>query len=91
MVLMPLGSAKSTYASQCFPAWYLGLCPATDETGPLAKLRSGPFAEEEGLRMEEYGKGSAGELPRREVMQMLRLKALGWGVRRIAGDLDAAT
>ena len=35
---------------------------------------------------------SRGELPRREVMQtpdevaaMLRLKALGWGVRRIAG------
>src|SRR6266851_2921857 len=24
MVLMPPGSAKSTYASQCFPAWYLG-------------------------------------------------------------------
>ena len=35
-----------------------------------------------------------GELPRREAMQtpeevaaMLRLKALGWGVRRIAGEL----
>ena len=38
---------------------------------------------------------SRGELPRREVMQtpdevaaMLRLKALGWGVRRIAGKLE---
>jgi hypothetical protein len=37
---------------------------------------------------------SRGELPRREVMQtpdevaaMLRLKALGWGVREIAGEL----
>jgi hypothetical protein len=37
---------------------------------------------------------SRGELPRREAMQtpeevaaMLRLKALGWGVRRIAGEL----
>ena len=36
---------------------------------------------------------SRGELPRREAMQtpeavaaMLRLKALGWGVRRIAGE-----
>jgi hypothetical protein len=36
-----------------------------------------------------------GELPRSEVMQtpeevtaMLRLKALGWGVRRIAGELE---
>ena len=41
---------------------------------------------------------SRGELPRGEVMQtpdevaaMLRLKALGWGVRRIAAELDAAT
>jgi DNA invertase Pin-like site-specific DNA recombinase len=38
-----------------------------------------------------------GELPRREVMQtpeevaaMLRLKALGWGVRRIAGELGCS-
>ena len=41
---------------------------------------------------------SRGELPRREVMQtpeevaaMLRLKALGWGVRRIAGSSGVAT
>jgi hypothetical protein len=41
---------------------------------------------------------SRGELPRREAMQtpeevaaMLRLKALGWGVRRIAGELDTRT
>src|ERR1700730_12528730 len=27
MVLMPPGSAKSTYPSQCFPAWYLGRHP----------------------------------------------------------------
>ena len=40
---------------------------------------------------------SRGELPRREVMQtpdevaaMLRLKALGWGVRRIAGELGCS-
>src|SRR5438309_3388499 len=40
---------------------------------------------------------SQGELPRREVMQtpdevaaMLRLKALGWGVRRIAGELGCS-
>jgi|HubBroStandDraft_3_1064219.scaffolds.fasta_scaffold2458913_1 hypothetical protein len=39
-----------------------------------------------------------GELPRSEVMQtpeevtaMLRLKALGWGVRRIAGNWAAVT
>ena len=38
-----------------------------------------------------------GELPRSEVMQMpeevtamLRLKALGWGVRRIAGELGCS-
>jgi hypothetical protein len=38
-----------------------------------------------------------GELPRREVMQtpeevaaMLRLKALGWGVHRIAGELGCS-
>lgn len=41
--------------------------------------------------------GSRGELPRREVMQTpegvaakLRLKALGWGVRRIAGELGCS-
>jgi hypothetical protein len=40
---------------------------------------------------------SRGELPRREAMQtpeevaaMLRLKALGWGVRRIAGELGCS-
>src|SRR6201998_4761978 len=40
---------------------------------------------------------SRGELPRREVMQtpeevtaMLRMKALGWGVRRIAGELGCS-
>jgi len=40
---------------------------------------------------------SQGELPRREAMQtpeevaaMLRLKALGWGVRRIAGELGCS-
>src|SRR5256714_7834954 len=40
---------------------------------------------------------SRGELPRREVMQtpdevavLLRLKALGWGVRRIAGELGCS-
>jgi transposase len=40
---------------------------------------------------------SRGELPRREVMEtpdevaaMLRLKALGWGVRRIAGELGCS-
>ena len=40
---------------------------------------------------------SRGELPRREVMQapeevaaMLRLKALGWGVRRIASELGCS-
>jgi transposase len=40
---------------------------------------------------------SRGELPRREVMQtpdevgaMLRLKAVGWGVRRIAGELGCS-
>ena len=38
-----------------------------------------------------------GELPRREVMQtpegvaaMLRLKALGWGIRRIAKELGCS-
>ena len=42
-------------------------------------------------------RASRGELPRREVMQtpdevaaMLRLKALGWGVRRIAGELGCS-
>ena len=41
---------------------------------------------------------SRGKLPRREAMQtpgevaaMLRLKALGWGVRRIAASWGAAT
>ena len=40
---------------------------------------------------------SRGELPRREVMQtpeevsaMLRLKALGWGIRRIAKELGCS-
>jgi len=40
---------------------------------------------------------SRGDLPRREAMQtpeevaaMLRLKALGWGVRRIAGELGCS-
>ena len=40
---------------------------------------------------------SRGELPRREAMQTpeevaatLRLKALGWGVRRIAGELGCS-
>lgn len=40
---------------------------------------------------------SRGELPRREVMQtldevaaMLRLKALGWGIRRIARELGCS-
>lgn len=40
---------------------------------------------------------SRGELPRREVMQapeevaaMMRLKALGWGVRRIASELGCS-
>src|SRR5437868_5390519 len=47
---------------------------------------------EEGMQSAPWG-----ELPRREVMQtpdevaaMLRLKALGWGVRRIAGELGCS-
>ena len=47
--------------------------------------------------MEETVQASRGELPRREAMQtpeevaaMLRLKALGWGVRRIAGELGCS-
>jgi len=47
--------------------------------------------------MEERVQAPRGELPRREVMQtpeevaaMLGLKALGWGVRRIAGELGCS-
>src|SRR5437667_12750908 len=73
-------------------------CRATDETGPLATLRTGPLCKEEGSIMDDWVQPtSRGELPRREVMQtpdevaaMLRLKALGWGVRRIAGELGCS-
>src|SRR6516165_3910632 len=57
-----------------------------------------PLAKEEGSIMEDWVQpASRGELPRREVMQtpdevaaMLRLKALGWGVRRIAAELGCS-
>jgi hypothetical protein len=71
------------------------LCRATDKSGSPATIGSGPLAEEEGQRMEERMQPlSRGELSRREVMQtpdevaaMLRLKALGWGIKRIAKEL----
>lgn len=56
-----------------------------------------PLAIEEGGNGRIVAASFAGELPRREVMQtpdevaaMLRLKALGWGVKRIAKELGSS-
>jgi hypothetical protein len=75
----PTARARNEYSR----AW----CRATDKTGPLATIGSGPLADEEGQSMEgslrPLSRGR-GELPRREVMQtpdevaaMRRLKASG--------------
>src|ERR1700730_12036815 len=92
------GTVRTISASRRRPTSRFQPCRATDETGPLATLRTGPLRKEEGSIMEDWVQPtSRGELPRREVMQtpdevaaMLRLKALGWGVRRIAGELGCS-
>ncbi len=48
MILMPPGSAKSTYASQCFPAWYLGRHP---EGSVIAASHTQDLADRFGRRV----------------------------------------
>jgi len=48
MVYMPPGSAKSTYASMIFPAWYLGRHP---EGSVIAASHTGELAERFGRRV----------------------------------------
>src|SRR5512133_1890978 len=72
-------------------------CRATDKTGPLGQQELDPLTDEEGRMEESMQPLSRGELPRREVMQspdevaaMLRLKGLGWGIKRIAKELGCS-
>src|SRR5512132_2980130 len=72
-------------------------CRATDKTGPWRQQELDLLTDEEGRMEESMQPLSRGDLPWREVMQtpdevaaMLRLKGLGWGIKRIAKELGCS-